>query len=59
VYMFCSDSYVVDVNNICLSVVCNEVPTDTTLFQLLISIHPFKKMTKNIEELKHFMVEMI
>ena len=28
---FCSDSYVVDVNNICWSMVCNEEQTDVAL----------------------------
>ena len=32
--MLCSDSYVIDVNNICLSVVCNEEQPDTALTHL-------------------------
>ena len=47
--MFCSDSYVDDVKNICWSVVCNKQPgaaLDTfmkCLFQLLISMRPLRK----------------
>jgi hypothetical protein len=47
--MFCSDSYVVDVNNVFWSVVCNEEQTDAAfdtfmklLSQLLISTHPLR-----------------
>ena len=50
--MFCSDSYVVDVNNMCWSVVCNEEQPDAaidTFMKLLISVtnkHAhIKKMT--------------
>ena len=51
---FCSDSYVVDVNNICWSVVCNEEQPDAaldTFVKLLISVvnkhapYFIKKMT--------------
>ena len=68
---FCSDFYVVDVNNICCSFGCNEEQTDVTLdtfMKLLMPVTnkhaPIKKMTvKTVkfpwidEELNNFMVE--
>ena len=51
--MYCSDSYAVDVKNICWSVVCNEEQTDAaldTFMKLLIPVTnkhaPIKKMTQ-------------
>ena len=65
---FCSDSYVVDVKNICWSVVCNEEQPDTafeTFMKFLIPVTNKHAPIKNItvkslwidEELKNCMVE--
>ena len=67
--MFCSDSYVDDVNNICWSVVCNEEQPDAGHYyeiaysSYLISRHPLIKWLKTVkspwmdEDLKHCIVE--